>query len=162
MDRLFKKIQIRWSDVDANRHVANTAYAKMMIDMRMHFLTEINWGHQRMMKENLGPVILSESFYYIKEVMPDEMVTVDLELLGYGENYKFTQFCHGIYNEEGELAVYGTLIFAWLDMVERKLIEPPIELKKLIMEMPKSDRFSEIEKDKLRNLDIVPYGKSFK
>lgn len=151
----------RWSDIDANRHVANTAYGKMMIDMRMDFLTGIGWGHQRMRDENIGPVILSESFYYIKEIMPDEHVIVDLELLGFADQYKFTQFSHSIYNHEGELSVYCPLIFGWIDTIKRKLIEPPIELKNFIIDMPKNEKFAEIPKESLRNLDIVPYGKRF-
>ena len=158
MESLTKTFQISWNDIDANRHVANTAYAKMMIDTRMSFLTKIGWGHKRMIVENLGPVILSESFYYLKEIMPDEEITVSLELLGQSDNYKFLQFSHPVFNQEGELSVYGTLIFAWLDLKTRKLIEPPIELKKLIMEMPKSEKYADIAKEDLRNLHTVPYG----
>ncbi len=36
-----KEFEIRWSDVDANRHLANSAYLNYMSHARMSFLMEI-------------------------------------------------------------------------------------------------------------------------
>ena len=118
------ELDIAWSDLDANRHVANTAFMKKAIDCRINFFKSIGWDINRMTKENIGPIIFNESFYYIKEIHPDEHMYVNVELLGYAEDYKFIQFCHNMFNSNRALSVYSTLVFGWIDMKERKLVDP--------------------------------------
>ena len=44
----FKDFEIRWSDVDANRHLANSAYINFMSHTRMAFLIEQGFDHKTM------------------------------------------------------------------------------------------------------------------
>ena len=37
----FKEFEIRWSDLDANRHLGNSAYTNLMSHTRMSYLFEI-------------------------------------------------------------------------------------------------------------------------
>ena len=51
-----KDFEIRWSDVDANSHLANSAYTNFMSHTRMAFLMENGFGQKEMAKHNIGPV----------------------------------------------------------------------------------------------------------
>ena len=39
-----KKFEIRWNDLDANKHLGNSAYIEFMSHTRMSFLTEYGVG----------------------------------------------------------------------------------------------------------------------
>ena len=41
-----KEFEVRWSDVDANRHLGNSAYINFMSHTRMSFMSEAGFGHQ--------------------------------------------------------------------------------------------------------------------
>ncbi|HCO83984.1 MAG TPA: thioesterase, partial [Arenibacter sp.] len=59
-----KEFEIRWSDVDANRHMANSAYLNFMSHTRMSFLLEIGFNQKTMSQNNIGPVVFHEHVYY--------------------------------------------------------------------------------------------------
>ena len=79
MITMYKKdFEIRWSDIDANRHLANSAYINFMSHTRMAFLMENGFGQQEMAKHNIGPVVFYEHMYYFKEVFAGTPVSVTL------------------------------------------------------------------------------------
>ena len=45
-----KEFEVRWSDVDANRHLANSAYINFMSHTRMAFLLELGFAHDVMVQ----------------------------------------------------------------------------------------------------------------
>ena len=63
-----KEFEIRWSDLDANRHVANSSYVDMLSETRMSFLREHGVTQQFFETHGIGPVIFSEEFFYISEI----------------------------------------------------------------------------------------------
>lgn len=160
MARFLKKYDVRWSDLDPNRHVANFSYSIFMTDTRISFLREHGFQQQTFEKYKMGPVIFSEEFYYLKEVMPGETVQIDVELLARTEDYKFMKLCHSLFNSKGELAVYSELNSSWFDLVTRKLIVPPEELIRVFEQMPQAERFHMLDKSMLKMSDKVPVGKA--
>ena len=96
-----KKIEIRWSDVDANRHLANAAYITFMSHTRMSFFTENGFGQQQMAEHNIGPVITYERIQYFKEVLPDQPIWVSISLKGLSSDATVFKFVHRFYNREG-------------------------------------------------------------
>lgn len=156
-----KKFEIRWNDLDPNRHVANSTFSAFMNDTRMSFLTENGFGQQSLAKHNLGPVIFSEEFYYQKEIHPAEIIHVDIELLAATDDFKFVKFCHSLFNSKNELAVYSEIFFGWFNLATRRLAAPPDDLKTILASLPKSEKFSRLEKDNLKMNHKVPVGKKF-
>lgn len=61
-----KDFDIRWSDIDANRHLANTAYINFMSHTRMSYLTESGFGQKEMAELNLGPVVFTNTCITLK------------------------------------------------------------------------------------------------
>lgn len=97
-----KNFEIRWSDIDANRHLANTAYINFMSHTRMSFLMENGFGQEELAKFNLGPVVFYEHVYYFKEVFAGKPVKVTLELQGLSEDGKYFEFLHNFYDFQGK------------------------------------------------------------
>lgn len=62
-----KSFDIRWSDLDANRHLANASYLNFMSHTRMGFLMECGFNQESMAQYQLGPVVFYEYIYYFKE-----------------------------------------------------------------------------------------------
>ncbi|MEX0273937.1 MAG: acyl-CoA thioesterase, partial [Flavobacteriaceae bacterium] len=77
-----KEFEIRWSDVDANRHMANSAYLNFMSHTRMSFLMEMGFGQKILSQHQIGPVVFYEHMYYFKEIFPGKPIKVSLEVTG--------------------------------------------------------------------------------
>lgn len=54
-----KDFEIRWSEVDANRHLANSAYINFMSHTRISCLMDLGFDYKTMAIHEIGPV----SFY---------------------------------------------------------------------------------------------------
>lgn len=62
------KFDIRWSDVDPNRHLANYAYVNFMSQARLELIRENGITQKVMDKHNMRPIAFYEKMYYLKEV----------------------------------------------------------------------------------------------
>ncbi len=122
-----KKFEIRWSDVDANRHLRNSAYIDYMSHTRMSFLMEKGLGQESLMKYDLGPVAFYEHIYYFKEVFPGKPIYVSLKLNGMAEDGRFFNFSHDFYNHKGENIARCEMMGGWINMVTRKTTGLPKE-----------------------------------
>lgn len=116
-----KEFEIRWSDVDANRHLANSAYINFMGHTRMAFLIEMGFDEKALAKYNIGPVVFYEHIYYFKEVFLGQPVRVSMEIMGLSEDAKFFEFHHDFYNAKGEIFARGEMMGSWIDLKTRKL-----------------------------------------
>jgi acyl-CoA thioester hydrolase len=146
-----KSFEIRWGDLDPNRHVANTAFSALMNERRMSFLAENGFPQASFSKLQIGPVILSEQFYYLKEVLPNTTVYIDVELLGHTADYKYTSFSHSLFNAQGKMAVYSTVLFTWMDLNSRKAISPPEELVNITAALKKSEHYKLMSEEEIRS-----------
>jgi len=123
-----KEFEIRWSDVDANRHLGNSAYINFMSHTRMSMLTQVGFGHREMAESDRGPIVLYEHIYYFKEAFPGKPIRVSLELKGMSEDGMFFQFYHNFYNHKGENIARGDMMGAFIRLSERKLTGLPQHL----------------------------------
>ena len=151
-----KQFEIRWSDVDANRHLANSAYTNFMSHTRMAFLTESGFSMQEMAKHNIGPVVFYEHMYYFKEVFMGKPITVSLEVSGLSDNGMFFKFDHNFYNYKGENLAHCEMLGGWMDLKARKLTELPDELLHIMEKLPKADHFKLLSKEDTRKLGKKP------
>ena len=55
-----KEFEVRWSDVDANRHLANSAYINFMSHTRMAFLWDPGLNQKILVIHQIGPVLFYE------------------------------------------------------------------------------------------------------
>ena len=60
----FKDFEVRWSDIDANRHVGNYAYINMMSHTRISLFENAGYGPLDMHHAGFGPVLFRESIHF--------------------------------------------------------------------------------------------------
>lgn len=145
-----KQFEIRWSDVDANRHLRNSAYIDYMSHTRMSFMMENGLDQQHLAQFNLGPVAFYEHMYYFREVFPGKPVRVSLQLKGISEDGMYFQFLHNFYDENGKNFARCEMMGAWIDLKERKLVGLPKELLGNFETLDKTDDFKILTKEDTR------------
>lgn len=152
----FKEFEIRWSDIDANRHLANSAYINFMSHTRMAYLGLLGFNQKSMAVHNIGPVVFYEHMYYFKEAFAGKPVKVSLEFAGMSEDGKFFEFRHNFYDHNGKNFARCEMMGAWIDLKERKLVGLPDEFLQAFEAMEKTDDFKTLTKEDTRKHVQVP------
>lgn len=151
-----KDFEIRWSDLDANRHLANSAYINYMSHTRMSFLIDQGIDQQVMSRYNMGPVVFFEHVYYFKESFQGQKVRVSFELGGMSKDGMFFRFIHNFYNENGQNLAYCEMQGGWINLQTRKLTTLPDELLPLMEQSPLSEDFVWLTKEDMRRGSRMP------
>ncbi|WP_222982171.1 acyl-CoA thioesterase [Flagellimonas meishanensis] len=152
----FKEFEIRWSDLDANRHLANSAYINFMSHTRMAYLSLIGFDQKSMSKHNIGPVVFYEHMYYFKEVFAGKPVKVSLGFKGMSQDGMFFEFEHDFYDSEGKNFARCQMMGAWIDLKTRKLIGLPQSFLEVFEQMEKLDSFKILTKEDTRRFAQIP------
>ena len=152
----FKEFDIRWSDLDANRHLANSAYINFMSHTRMAYLGILGFNQKSMAQHNIGPVVFYEHMYYFKEVFPGKPVKVSLGLKGLSEDGMFFEFQHDFYDSDGKNFARCEMMGAWMDLKGRKLIGLPQEFLNAFSKMEKEKDFKTLTKADTRKFAKIP------
>ena len=152
----FKEFDIRWSDIDANRHLANSAYINMMSHTRMGFFIDKGITQEQLALHGIGPVVFHEHIYYFKEVFQGEPIRVSLEVTGLSEDAAFFEFTHNFYNKEGKNLAHGEIFGAWIDLKTRKLIALPEVLGDVLSNFPRAKDFRVLTKEDTRKYGKLP------
>jgi len=151
-----KQFEIRWSDVDANGHMANSAYTNFMSHARMTFLGEQGFSMPEIMKHSIGPVVFYEHMYYFKESFLGMPITVTIEVSGLSEDGMFFRFEHNFYNHKGENLAHCEMLGAWMHLKTRRLTPLPEALLVSMQEFPKSESFKTLTKEDTRKHGVRP------
>ena len=154
-----KPFRFRWDDLDPNRHVANFSYVKACVDLRMRLLEDNGIDQSYLMQNSLGFVSLSEESHFISEVIDKEQLYIDIELEAWSADKRFYRFAHHIYSSDGEIVFYMNTMLATMDISARKLVSPTAKIITLINNLPRSERYSTLDKSDLRKA-YVPYDKT--
>lgn len=141
MQKFERTIEVRWSDVDQNRHVRHSAYYDYGAHARIKFFEANGFTSAQMGKLNIGPIIFKEECSFIRELGPGETLTVNVLNGGVSEDGARWTLHHEIFNSKGEKSAHITLKGAWMDLAKRKLTLPPAEVKALIPVLPKGDAY---------------------
>lgn len=145
-----KEFEIRWNDMDANRHLANKAYIEYAAHTRMSFLNDNGFDNKSLAKHQIGPVIFFEHIYYFKEVFAGKPIKVSLELTGHSEDGMFFEFAHNYYDYHGKNFASYEMMGGWIDLIERKLTALPKEMSGLLDSIKKSPKFKFLSKEDTR------------
>ncbi len=145
-----KDFEIRWSDVDGNGHLANSAYINFMSHTRLGFLNENGFSMKELISHGIGPVVFSEHIHYFKESFLEQKLTVSLEVSGLSEDGMFFKFEHNFYNKNRQHMATCDIFGAWINLKTRKLTDLPEPLKQLIEGFPKNDGFKILTKEDTR------------
>ncbi|MDY8137115.1 thioesterase family protein [Aquimarina sp. 2201CG5-10] len=151
-----KEFEIRWNDIDANRHLANKAYIEFAAHTRMSFLSERGFDRRLLGKFNIGPVVFYEHIYYFKEVFYGRPIKVSLEISGLSEDGMFFEFRHNYYDHKGRNFAQCEMMGAWMDLQTRKLIPLPEEIRKFLSDVEFPEDFKTLTKEDTRKFNKKP------
>ena len=151
-----KEFEIRWNDLDANRHLANISFLSFASDTRMKFLKNIGLSHSKLMKLSIGPVVFNEHLFYFKEILPDEKIKVSFELAALSKDGTFFEFEHNYYNGKGENLARCEMSGGWINLKSRKLTSLPKDILKKFQISNKTSSFKEITSKDTRRWNREP------
>lgn len=152
----FKDFEVRWSDLDANRHLANSAFVNFMSHTRMAYLLEMGFGQKTLEEHQIGPVVFYEHIYYFKEVFPGKPIKVSVEVMGMSDNGMFFEFHHNFYDSNGKNVAHCELMGAWMNLKTRKLTALHGELLENFKDFEKAVGFKILNKEDTRRFMKVP------
>ncbi len=136
-----KTFQVRWADLDANGHMRHSAYNDYAAHLRVCMFDEYGCSMDKLIKLGIGPVLFREETKFLKEFRMNENFIMDCAILAMRKNGKIWSIQHVAFNEKGEQACIITVDGAWLDLKARKIVPPPDELKYVIDQLPRAEKF---------------------
>lgn len=139
-----KSFTVRWADLDANGHMANTAYLDACVDVRLGYLAEQGVTPRDLAEEGIGPVVRRDEVDYHRELRLGEIYVVDYELAGASDELSRFRVRNRFYREEGSLAAEVVSTGGWLDHESRRLVSPPVTLREAFLDLPRSDDFEKL------------------
>ncbi|HEV3051869.1 MAG TPA: acyl-CoA thioesterase, partial [Longimicrobium sp.] len=70
------RFEVRWSDLDGNRHVRNTAFSEYATHTRFQLLASHGFDQARLRAMQFGPVMMREEIRYKREVLFGDALVV--------------------------------------------------------------------------------------
>lgn len=133
-----------WADMDANAHMGNFAYLNKCVDARMGFFKQKGFPVTEFAKRRIGPVLRRDEIDYHREISLLEPITVTLALAGMADDGSRFRLVNEILKEDGRLAARIRCEGGWMDLVARKLVAPPDDLREALAAMPPTADFERL------------------
>jgi len=146
MEKYSQKIQIRWSDIDQNRHLRHSVYYDYGAMIRINFLNERGLTSQKMEELKTGPIMFREEAVFKREISLNDKVVIDVQLTRSTDNYSRWSLRHHFIKDDGTVAAILNLDGAWIDLEKRKLGIPGSLIKEVFDDFPKSEDYQLILK----------------
>ncbi len=134
-------IQIRWADIDQNRHLRHSAYYDYGAMARMIFLSEHGITTQKLESLKIGPILFREEAVFKREITLDDKLTLDVELIKATKDFARWSLRHNFLKHDNTLAANVTVEGAWLDLEKRKLVTPDEFVQSIFSEFPRAATF---------------------
>jgi acyl-CoA thioester hydrolase len=133
-----RTIQVRWSDMDANRHVRHSAYYDYGAAMRMMVLSDHGLTLKKLEEFEIGPILFREEAIFKREIRMDDQLTLDVVLVRNAPDFSRWSLRHHFIKGDGTLAAILNIDGAWMDLIKRKLAVPPEMVQTTFANFPKS------------------------
>lgn len=155
--KIFKSyLQVRWSDLDPNMHLANQSYMSFTSFARMKALNEMGFGTKHMHLWKRGPVIFEEKFNFFREILPDTTIYVHTKISAVSEDYVLFEFEHDLYDEKGEHKAKSKIFGCWLDLETRKMAANLPQEMVDIMAQLNTGEARKLTRMDIKNLEMSP------
>jgi acyl-CoA thioester hydrolase len=148
MQEFSKTLQIRWADIDANRHLRHSVCYDYGATMRMMFLSERGLTTAKLEEFKIGPVLFREEAVFKREVKLEDLITIDVMVVKTTRDFGRWSLRHNFIKADGTLAALLTVDGAWIDMEKRKLAVPNEFVQSIFGSFPKAPEFEWIEAKK--------------
>lgn len=145
MQKFSIPIQIRWSDIDQNRHLRHSVYYDYGAMARIEFLNSHGLTSAKFEEIHMGPILFREEAIFRREIKFGDSVTVDVELVKASADFSRWSMRHNFLKPDGTLLAIINIDGAWINIIERKLATPTPFIHDIFNQMPKGNDFSVIE-----------------
>jgi acyl-CoA thioester hydrolase len=129
-----QRLQVGWSHLDANGHMANTAYLDLAANVRVGYFAAGGFSIAALARAHYGPVIRREELEFFRELRLEDDVRVTLLLAGLSDDASRFQLRNEFWRG-GELAARLTSLGGWLDLRTRRLAPPPAALAAVLRKL---------------------------
>ena len=136
-----ERFSVRWSDLDANRHVRNTVFSELATHTRFRMLESRGFTQAKFETLRVGPVMFREEIRYRRELSFGDDVTVTVIAAGLSDDGSQWRGHQEVSRADGKQAAILTIDGAWIHLDTRKLIVPPRELVDLLAGLPRTEDF---------------------
>jgi acyl-CoA thioester hydrolase len=119
--------RVTWADLDANGHMANSAYLDYATDTRFRHAGSRGFSPADLRRLGIGPVIFEDRLTYRRELLfLDEFVVTH----GYTSvDPQYRKFVvRNVFLRRGEPVAEVEAQGAWMDLATRKVTPPPPEV----------------------------------
>ena len=141
MDTYSKTYEVRWADLDPNRHMRHSVYLDYAAQTRVALFSDHGLPMDKISQMGLGPILFREEIKYMREVNGMEEVIVNCELKWMYENGSRWSFFHQMFKDGDTLVAELTVDGAWLDLHTRKLSTPSDNLIRIMKQFPRTEDF---------------------
>jgi acyl-CoA thioester hydrolase len=136
-----EQFSVRWSDLDANRHVRNTIFSELATHSRFRFLESRGFPQAKFEALRFGPVMFREEIRYRRELTFGETVTVDVQCAGLSEDGSYWRVQQQVRRPDGKQAAVLVIDGAWIHLDTRKVIVPPDEVAEVLNTLSRTGDF---------------------
>lgn len=136
-----KTFEVRWADLDANRHVRHTVYNEYATHVRFSYLAAQGFDERAFRERDIGPVLLREETTFHREVMGGDTLTIDIRLAGLSPDGGRFRISHDVVRSDDIKAATVVVDGGWLELVSRKLVRPPPDLLEVLRRARRSEDF---------------------
>jgi acyl-CoA thioester hydrolase len=148
MDLLINEasISIRWSDLDANRHVRHSAYYDFGAQHRIELLARAGLTMKRLAELDLGPVLFREECIFKRELHFSDEVIIRTCLSASRIDFSRFSMRHELIKNRHTISAVINIDAAWMSLSDRKIAAHlPSEVVKLGSLLPHTEDYKELE-----------------
>lgn len=135
------QIQLRWADIDQNRHLRHSVYYDYGAMGRMEFLSSRGLTTSKLEELKIGPILFREECVFRREIKLEDKITIDIEIVKSKQDFSRWSLRHNFYKEDGTVAAKINIDGAWMDIEKRKLTVPPKFVQDIFAAFPRSEDF---------------------
>lgn len=139
-----KTFEIRWADLDPNRHLRHTPYNDFATHVRFSYLREHGFGPAEFAAHDLGPVITREETRFFREVGMTDTVTIDFKLAALSPAADRFRLSHDVTRSDGVLAARVVVDGVWLNLTTRTPMAPPPKLGEVLRAMARTEDYQDL------------------
>ena len=130
--------QVGWAHLDANGHMANTAFMALAIETRFLYFQSRGFTPAEFRSAGIGPVVRRDELEYFRELRFLEPVRVGMLIGGLSGDCSRFRIVNEFRREDGELSARIVSLGGWLDIRARKLAAPPEGLAAALRSLEKT------------------------
>ena len=144
MEKFSLPIQVRWSDIDQNRHLRHSAYYDYGATVRIACFSDHGLTNLKFEELHIGPILFREEAVFKREIKFEDRITIDMEVTKATADFSRWSIRHHFYKEDKTLCAIINLDGAWIDIVKRKLAVPDAFTQNVFNDFPKAKDFESI------------------